>query len=96
MSKKRRPTPVVEAPPQLVKPRYVPDLAEEAAHSAAFKKAQEIFGNGGVVGRNFQHPGASFHVGQKHMGDWILFGKGASWDEAFADVKEIPPHGKPF
>jgi len=56
----------------------------------AFEKASELFGMGAVVGQNPQYPDAPFYVGcQPSCKDWTRFGAGASWEEAFANVKDV-------
>lgn len=55
----------------------------------AFKKATSELGAGAFVGLNHQYPAAPCHVGVKASGDWKKFGAGATWEEAFANVKEV-------
>lgn len=57
--------------------------------SEALARAIKEFGQGAVVGRNFQYPDTPLHVGVRYQGSWVLFGAGATWEEAFQNVKKV-------
>jgi len=47
-----------------------------------------MFGDGARIGRNQQHD-APIYVGKYERGEWMMFGAGKTWDEAFANVKKV-------
>jgi hypothetical protein len=57
--------------------------------SEALARAGKEFGPGAVVGRNFQYPETPLHVGVRFQGSWVRFGAGATWEEAFQNVKKV-------
>ena len=60
-------------------------MTREHAHLLA---GQEL-GRGAIVGQNAQYPDLPFYVGVKERGDWTKIGFGKSWEEAFANVREV-------
>lgn len=55
-------------------------------HAQAFAKAQAQFGFDAVVGEN-QQKSNRYYVGARTRGDWVAYGTGSSWEEAFQNVK---------
>lgn len=55
----------------------------------ALARAIKEFGQGAVVGRNFQYPETPLHVGVRYQGQWVRFGAGTTWEEAFSNVKKV-------
>lgn len=51
--------------------------------------AQQELGRGAIIGNNSQYPDLPFYVGVKERGEWTKIGFGKTWEEAFADVKEV-------
>jgi hypothetical protein len=62
----------------------------------AFTKAQGLYGVQAVVGVNDQYPDAPLFVGVKVRGEYVKFGAGKTWEEAFAAVVPVIDlgHGK--
>lgn len=58
----------------------------------ASAEAQRRFGNRAVVGHGRPTPNntaAVYYVGWKEFAAWQWLGTGATWDEAFANVKQF-------
>jgi hypothetical protein len=62
----------------------------------AFTKAQGLYGEQASVGVNHQYPDAPMFVGVKARGEFVKFGAGKTWEEAFAAVVPVIDlgHGK--
>jgi len=55
----------------------------------AMDKATAEFGRGAVIGVNHQNTDSPVYVGKKSEGEYSKFGAGKTWEEAFADVKDV-------
>jgi hypothetical protein len=62
----------------------------------AFNKAQALYGDNAIVGVNDQYPNAPVFVCVKMRGEFVKFGAGKTWEEAFAAVVPVIDlgHGK--
>lgn len=62
----------------------------------AFKKAVDRFGDRAIVGEgrpiSTWTMDDSFYVGWKETGVWQWLGIGATWEEAFENVKKVKTH----
>jgi len=71
----------------------IDDLVEQKEmddRRKAFDEACRRFGEGAVIGRNYQmRPEESYQVGKKgQYGTWQILGRGKNWDEAFQNARE--------
>ena len=55
----------------------------------AFAKAKSLFGDGATVGVNHQYVGEPVFVAKKAGGEFLKFGAGKTWEEAFKNVKDV-------
>lgn len=60
-----------------------------SAGCAVLDRASKAFGAGAVIGNNAQYPDAPIYVGKKERGEFVLFGAGKTWEEAFENVKKV-------
>lgn len=52
----------------------------------AWVKASSQLGDAAVIGVNYQKNG-QFYVGTRRQNEWLSFGAGTSWEEAFLNLK---------
>lgn len=82
------PKPYPDPGPHPVDPR-LPLAKPDPAMLGAMERAQARWGAGAIAGRNEQYVDAPLHVGVRLGGVWKVFGAGQTWDEAFANAKNV-------
>jgi hypothetical protein len=65
------------------------EAKKDDANVEVLERATKELGQGAVIGHNYQYPDTPLHVGVRHQGEWVCFGSGATWDEAFKNVKNV-------